>query len=109
MKARIALLLVALAAFSAQQWVAHTHFHLALPAGHAAFNAPQPAGPGHTAGHDCLLCQVASHAAAAAPPPPLPQLVATELHLHLLLPPDHGGDFRAPAGHAWLGRGPPEA
>lgn len=108
MKSRIALLLVALLAFNAQQWVAHSHLHFTAPTAQAGLDAPQPGNSGGPAGHDCLLCQAALHAA-AAPPPPLPQVAAAEARFHVLVPPDHGGDFRAPPSHAWLGRGPPEA
>jgi hypothetical protein len=106
---RIALLLLALVAASAQQLVAQTHWHVAAAAQiDAGSESPAPAAPG--SGHDdCLLCQIAAHAGAAAPPAAM-LLAAVAVDIHAVRVPS----VRYPAvipgpAHAWQSRGPPTA
>jgi hypothetical protein len=103
---RFVLVLLALLATGAQQLVAQTHWHAAsTQAGAVVSDATTPDG-GAATDHDCLLCQIAAHAAAVAPPPVLQQLVLLDrfevqgpVVQHLVVIP-------SPA-HAWQSRGPP--
>lgn len=101
---RLALLMLLLAATSAQQLVAQTHWHY-LPGVSAAVAAPSDeSGAGTT--DSCLLCQIASHAGTAAPP--------AEFHLFVVSPAlvaevvsYHQADVPVAPAHAWQSRGPP--
>jgi hypothetical protein len=104
--ARIALLLVVLAAMGAQQLVAQTHWH-ALATADASVSAP--AGGSAPADKDCLWCHIASHASVAAAPPAPLQLVAANEYVFIRLPAGYESDVPAQPAHAWLSRGPPAA
>jgi hypothetical protein len=105
---RVALLLLALVAASAQQLAAQTHWHATAVQVDAATEPPAPAAPG-TGHDDCLLCQIVAHAAAAAPPAALLlQAVAGNGHAVRVPPVWHLVAISQPA-HSWQGRGPPTA
>jgi hypothetical protein len=106
---RLAFLLLVLFAANAQQLVAQTHWHAAMPqVGASADASPAQPAPG-TLHDDCLLCQIAAHAGAVAPPPAmLPAGSVTHCH---------AGEAAQSASlvcvtrpsHAWQSRGPPTA
>jgi hypothetical protein len=113
---RTALLLLCLAASTAQNWVAQLHFHAAAPAQVAASLAQvptagedsEPGVPQHPDG-PCLLCPAASQGVgvlllASAPAPLEPSLG------YFLLPlADQTADGRSSRSHHWSSRGPPHA
>lgn len=105
-RARLALLLLLLVAFGAQQWAVQAHWHAGVAAGVSSVAGEDGGAP---AERDCLWCQVASHAgAAAAPPAPFTLALAPAG----FGPPGTSGDqsiLIAPLAHAWLSRGPPAA
>lgn len=103
--ARLALLLLVLCAFGAQQWIAQTHWHAGAVAEAAA---PDEQGGEHRH-HDCLGCQIAAHAGAAGPPSALRLLVPVRDQLFVLLPAGIDAGIAAPPAYAWRSRGPPSA
>jgi hypothetical protein len=113
--ARLALVLLALVALCAQQWVARAHWH--APADIAAglhglslsATGEAPLDGGGLPHPDCLLCHAASHAGSAAPPSEWAlQVVHIELPQHR---PSAGvpATVPSPAAWAWHSRGPPAA
>jgi hypothetical protein len=103
---RFALVLLGLLALGAQQLVAQTHWHALV----AQAGADQPVpGDGHVRDADCLLCQIAAHAAAAAPPSVAPRLIPVAALHFVALPVRHETAFIPPPAHAWQSRGPPAA
>lgn len=105
---RFVLVLLALLATGAQQLVAQTHWHATSTQVGAVVSGAATPDNGAVTEDDCLLCQIAAHAAAAAPPP-VAQILAlldrsavqVPVVLHLVVIP-------SPA-HAWQSRGPPVA
>lgn len=105
--ARLALVLLVLCAFGAQQWVAQTHWHGPVVS-QVGPEAPPADDGGHSRDHDCLLCQIAAHAGAAAPPAAVLLVLRPSGAFDL---PRIGSvaDVPSPPGHAWQSRGPPTA
>ncbi len=109
---RLALVLLALVALCAQQWVVRTHWHapgdiaasLHGPALATDGEAPGDGGAPHP---DCLLCHAAAHAGAAAPPSQWTlQVVHNELP-HLRPSAGSHATVPSPTAWAWYSRGPP--
>jgi hypothetical protein len=106
---RLLLVLLALLAANAQQLVAHTHFHSGVAA--LAEVAAGPAAPEEGSGRhdDCLLCQIAAHAAAAAPPSVQQLLPVASQILVSAVPAGRRSIVVTRPAHAWQSRGPPAA
>jgi hypothetical protein len=105
-RARVALLLLLVAAFGAQQWAVQVHWHAGVVAG-----ASSPSGQhgGVPVDRDCLWCQAASHAGTAAAPPATLRLVVAVAGFSPLLASGDESILIAPPAHSWLSRGPPAA
>jgi hypothetical protein len=108
----LAVLLLALTAFGAQQWAVRTHWH--GPPASTAVDAGQSltAGESPTDGQglphpDCLWCHAAAHASAAAPPPQWLGLPPVVFHFHIRPSAGATADFLPPLSWAWHSRGPP--
>ncbi|MEJ0098881.1 MAG: hypothetical protein WDO12_03735 [Pseudomonadota bacterium] len=102
----MALLLLVLAATSAQQLVVQTHWHV-VPVRRAVATA-SPTDAGSTTDDGCLLCQIAAHAGAAAPPAVLHEFT-TGSDAVAYVAAFCSTDVPAVPAHAWQSRGPPAA
>ncbi|MDQ2641903.1 MAG: hypothetical protein M3Y79_15140 [Pseudomonadota bacterium] len=111
--AQLAILLLALTAFCAQQWAAQTHWHAAPGATAGLHAGVQPAAEEAPTGGsglphpDCLWCHAAAHAAAAAPPPQWPALPISIAHSAFRPSAGTTAAFPSPLAWAWYSRGPP--
>jgi hypothetical protein len=113
--ARIAVLLLAVFAFGAQQWAVQVHWHSSagvlagLEASAPDSDRDAPAGGSGRTHPECLWCQIASHAGAVAPPAVWSGVPENIGHAFLRPAAGQPAAFVPPPSWAWYSRGPPAA
>jgi hypothetical protein len=104
-----ALLLLVLCALGVQQGAAQGHWHAAEAEISSVPGSSSPVDDSGNGlpGHDCVLCQIASHAGAAAPPAVWAGLPTTDTSSAIRLAASVPAAFSSPPAWAWQSRGPP--